>query len=173
MTSQYEQLAAKVDAFHDRVTDAHPGALTCHSGCSRCCEVHLSVLPLEFERIEAAVLLLSAEERESIAARVAAGKQDARCPLLDDAGRCRVYEARPMICRSHGLPIQVGEPPVWDVCPLNFPDGPDLATLDPDTVMNVETVNFILGMMTRVRGEDPLARVDLYEGLAKTLQAAR
>ena len=169
MTGQYEQLAAKVDAFHERVTSAFPGALTCRSGCSKCCEVHLTVLPLEFERIDQAVRALPDVDKTAIKARLAKGTKDARCPLLDRSGACRVYEARPMICRSHGLPIQVGEPLVWDVCHLNFPDGPDLATLDPNMVMNVETVNFILGMMTRVRGEDPLERVDLLEGLKRTL----
>lgn len=27
------------------------------------------------------------------------------CPLLDDQGRCMVYERRPMTCRLHGLPL--------------------------------------------------------------------
>ncbi len=27
------------------------------------------------------------------------------CPLLDDRGRCMVYEHRPMTCRLHGLPL--------------------------------------------------------------------
>jgi Fe-S-cluster containining protein len=47
------------------------------------------------------------------------------CALLLD-GRCSVYEQRPLICRSHGLPIGVresdepGSPLRLDHCPLNF-----------------------------------------------------
>jgi Fe-S-cluster containining protein len=170
MSDSYQQLADKVDAFGERVDARYPNALTCHAGCSQCCLVHLTVLPLEFERIEAAVLALPAADQEALSARVRAGKADPRCPLLDDSGQCRVYAARPMICRSHGLPISVGDPQVWDVCPLNFPEGPDLAALDPDVVMNVSTVNVILGMMSHVRGEDPTQRIDLFEGLSRVLQ---
>ena len=48
------------------------------------------------------------------------------CPALDEQGRCRVYESRPLICRSYGVPLRhrrevnVVNPPVIDVCDLNF-----------------------------------------------------
>ena len=55
MDARYDELAAKVDAFHDRVETRHPGALTCHAGCSRCCHQHLTVVPLEWARLADAV----------------------------------------------------------------------------------------------------------------------
>lgn len=31
-----------------------------------------------------------------------------RCPLLDDAGKCVLYEARPITCRLYGIPLNIG-----------------------------------------------------------------
>lgn len=31
-----------------------------------------------------------------------------RCPLLDDAGKCSLYEARPITCRLYGIPLNIG-----------------------------------------------------------------
>lgn len=65
---------------------------------------------------------------------------DLPCPALDpSSGACLVYEARPLSCRSFGLPCLVGEerlPP----CGLNFrqarPEDVEAATvrLDPEDV---------------------------------------
>lgn len=46
------------------------------------------------------------------------------CVLLDDNGRCLVYENRPMTCRLHGLPLidSDGEVLHDEWCTLNFTD---------------------------------------------------
>ena len=60
-----------------------------------------------------------------------------RCAMLDETGACRVYEVRPYVCRSQGLPLRWGETspegPVEhrDICPLNEA-GPALETLPAD-----------------------------------------
>ena len=169
MPSRYEQLSARVDAFHRRVRRAHPGALTCHAGCSMCCHQHLTVIGFEFKRIVAAVAALSAPQLSALAQRLGAGREDPRCPLLDAAGRCLTYEVRPMICRSHGVPIEVGEPSVRDVCPLNFVDGPDIEGLDDSLVLDVDRLNVMLGLIDRFDGAGDGSRVDLLDGLAALL----
>lgn len=70
---------------------------------------------------------LTAQARETLQ-REALGESPV-CPfLLDD--RCSVYETRPLICRTQGLPLLLqlddGEAEV-DFCPLNFaaPDATD------------------------------------------------
>ncbi len=52
------------------------------------------------------------------------------CAFLDDHGGCRVYEDRPYVCRTQGLPLRWtdtddrGRPiEMRDICPLN--DGGD------------------------------------------------
>ncbi len=167
----YETLSERVNQFHVRVARSHPRALKCGAGCSSCCHQHLSVVPLEWSRIRGAVEALPRERREDLHERVKTGRSDLRCPLLGDDERCLVYEARPMICRSHGLPIQIGSPPVRDVCPLNFTEGPDLETLDSDLILDVERINQMLGLMCTLEGGDPTARVDLFDGLSVLLSS--
>jgi Fe-S-cluster containining protein len=44
---------------------------------------------------------------------------DAPCPLLDDAGRCRVYADRPLVCRMIGLPMKTPRGRVIEnACPI-------------------------------------------------------
>ena len=71
--------------------------------------------------------------REAIAAlistsraRFARNLQEDRCPLLMD-NLCEIYPARPVICRTQGLPLayvdEEHEAIEVSACPLNFPDG--------------------------------------------------
>ena len=62
------------------------------------------------------------------------------CSLLLD-GRCVVYDERPVICRSHGLPLVMDGQ--LDVCPLNF-EGEDIAELPHTDLLSVDTVTAIL-----------------------------
>lgn len=165
----YAQLAARIDAFHDRVEQRHPGGLTCHVGCSQCCHQHLTLMPLEWQRVARAVERLPPEERAALRLRVEARRDDPRCPLLDDTGRCRTYDARPVICRSHGLPIAIGGG--RDVCPLNFTDGPEVAALDDDVVLDVDRLNVVLGVMSQVDGVALEPRVELFAGLSELLES--
>ena len=167
----YETLSERVDQFHIRVSGTYPEAMNCGAGCSSCCHQHLSVVPLEWERIRRAVESLPAATRDRISTRVKAGRADARCPLLGDDDRGQGFEARPMSCRSHGLPIQVGEPPVRDVCPLNFTEGPAIEDLESDLLLDVERVNQMRGLMCTLEGHDATARVDLIEGLSELLSS--
>jgi len=63
------------------------------------------------------------------------------CPALDLEGRCQLYDSRPLICRSFGVPLRrrrevvLVNPPVIDVCDLNFVDVP-LETLPPEDVLD-------------------------------------
>jgi Fe-S-cluster containining protein len=85
--------------------------------------------------------------------------------LLD--GACSVYEARPLICRSHGLPLVLERSKgrqMVDVCPLNFTDG-SLATLPPEDLLAQGTVDSILvavnALYCQEEGGDPRKRRQL------------
>ena len=90
--------------------------ITCHLGCSGCCRDALTVFEVEARliRTEAADLLATAEPAPP-----------GRCAFLSDAGACRIYEHRPYVCRTHGLPLawleEADDEPVEvrDICPLN------------------------------------------------------
>jgi Fe-S-cluster containining protein len=61
-----------------------------------------------------------------------------RCPLLLD-DRCLLYDARPVICRTHGYPLLV-EGRV-DHCPKNFTS---LRTIESNLILDLDAINTIL-----------------------------
>lgn len=163
-------LQAKVDAFFARGAQRFPGTdgVTCHAGCADCCRRRFSVTAIEAEAIVEALAALPAERRAELAERAKSGDPGV-CPALDPDGRCAVYAARPLICRSHGLPIRFAPEhpralPVIDACPRNFA-GRDLASLPPDAVLDQATVSTILGALDAARaaerGRVPGERVEI------------
>jgi len=42
------------------------------------------------------------------------------CPNLNERGECLMYEHRPLVCRTFGLPLRDGERYIGDICELNF-----------------------------------------------------
>lgn len=129
-------LRHKVDHHGDRVMMAHARHFACRSGCDGCCQTERSVTDVEYAALEVAVDRLPAETLD----RLRAQRPTQHCSLLLD-GRCSVYEERPIICRSHGLPLLIEEQ--LDVCPLNFTEG-DVAELPVEDVLSVGTVTAIL-----------------------------
>jgi hypothetical protein len=97
----------------------------CGRGCSGCCVDGLTVFEVEAEKIRAgaAVLLATAEPHPP-----------GRCAFLGAAGESRVYELRPYVCRTQGLPLrwidELAETEYRDICSLN--DAVALESLDPD-----------------------------------------
>ena len=129
-----ERLHGVVDELVAPIAAAHGPRLTCRAGCHGCCSDALSA----FE-IEAAVI--ERHHAELLATGVA--HADGGCAFLDDRGECRVYEHRPYVCRTQGLPLrwlerdedgQAAE--VRDVCPLNA-EGPALEELGSDECWTV------------------------------------
>jgi hypothetical protein len=66
------------------------------------------------------------------------------CAFLDAEGCCRVYDERPYVCRTQGLPLRWieednGGSPVEarDICPLNDERGPPLEELAADAMWSI------------------------------------
>lgn len=140
--ANYRSLLAKVDDLCRGIEDRLGDAITCHAGCSSCC-LAISVFPVEAVAMIAAADRLPAEELRQLKAHLASwSPEDEHCPLL--AGeRCLLYEARPIICRTHGLPILLveGEQRRIDVCPKNC-QGID--HLPGEAVVDLERLNTLL-----------------------------
>jgi len=144
---QLSALWHKIAGFWARVDERAPGSLTCHAGCSDCCIDGLSVTSVEAAAIEETLRGLDARLRGAL--REAAGTPSEHCPALVE-GRCAVYEARPVVCRSHGLAIRVGPDPdakrhlpIVDTCPLNFV-GQDLEALPAELVLEQATLSTLV-----------------------------
>lgn len=121
------RLRARVDQHFAQAVARTPEQFACRPGCESCCHQRFSVFEVEAAPIREALAQLARTDGEA-RRRVRARGQDSglrACALLLD-GRCSVYEQRPLICRSHGLPIGVresdepGSPLRLDHCPLNF-----------------------------------------------------
>lgn len=136
--SRFAELADKVDAFFARVVVRHGTDMQCATGCSDCCHVRLTVTAAEAAAIRDEVARWPAEQRRNLAD---AGPVD-RCAALDAAGRCKIYAARPLVCRSHGVPIRMrqGGLPVIQACHRNFRH----TAPDPDCVLDQATLSAML-----------------------------
>jgi Fe-S-cluster containining protein len=150
MSSRYRELTAKVDGFFARVRERHGADMRCGSGCDSCCRTRLTITGVEADALRAHVAAMEPAARARLAevARRPYDPSDMRCAALEDDGRCLVYDARPIVCRSHGAPVRLyGEAdgrrfPMVVACPLNFPAGPEKA--DADCILDQETLSATL-----------------------------
>ncbi len=115
----YHRLLDKVDQLCEGITTLLGDALTCHAGCSSCC-IGISVFPVEAAALIEAAGQLPPEQYQQLKHQLSNPQDGDRCPLLL-ADRCLLYQARPIICRTHGLPILITEEAGRrvDVCPRN------------------------------------------------------
>ncbi|NBB90970.1 MAG: hypothetical protein GVY23_07155 [Spirochaetes bacterium] len=127
--AEYEALRARVTGETAELFEAYAAELQCRRGCYYCCD-DIAVLPIEFEALRRAVCESGvpsgagsggpAEDKGLSPAEVAgrrshdrtpAGRVEnpeadrRRCGFLGPEGECTVYSARPIICRTHGLPL--------------------------------------------------------------------
>ncbi len=122
------ELHREIDEAVAQVASRHAGRLRCGRGCAACCLDDLTVRPIEAERIR---------RRQGRLLREGSPHPPGACAFLDDAGACRIYEDRPSVCRSQGLPLRVlfedeadEIAERRDICPLNLEGGPPLEALD-------------------------------------------
>lgn len=114
----HRNLLARVDALCRRIALEYGDCLACGEGCDDCCR-HISIFPVEAAALAMALLDLPAEEVARIRGLASIASSDA-CPLLEN-GRCLLYAARPIICRTHGFPMfSSRREGVIDFCPKNF-----------------------------------------------------
>jgi Fe-S-cluster containining protein len=134
----YEDLVTSVDRVFAQVKNRFPECVSCGVGCSDCCYAIFDLSLVEavylnhqfnekFKGRERERLLEKANEAdrklyrikrkayrdlqsgltsEDIFSEVA--QQRVRCPLLNDANQCDLYEVRPITCRFYGIPTAIG-----------------------------------------------------------------
>lgn len=169
--AQYEDLVEKVGAFGADVAARRAPDLACARGCDACCHVELTVSPTEARRVAAYLADLEGVDvarRRAIAAR--ADVPSTRCVMLDADGACDVYPARPLVCRTQGLPLgyPAGVVPEATVrfrvralevvcCPLNF----TAQEPAPADVLDAGRVDAMHALVARLEGDDATERVAL------------
>lgn len=169
-------LRAKVDDFFGRVAARYPGELVCGPGCSDCCRRELTVTAVEASSVARAVRAMPPGARAELSRRA---REGAPCAALADDGRCAVYDARPIVCRSHGVPLRFEEPapsgkralPVLDACFKNFTTR-DLAALDPACVLDQRTLSVLLGAIDALFAQETASEPGARPSLREVLLAA-
>lgn len=152
LLDEYRALLEKVDRWFDGCCEALPDQIACKRGCSACCRGLFEISLLDAALLQQGFALLNPtvqnEIRRVAEARVTELQAQwpefvhpyilnrlphddwqqmpegdmTPCPLLDEAGLCRVYRFRPLVCRLHGLPNidSSGESFSDEWCSLNF-----------------------------------------------------
>lgn len=115
--SSLAQFHQRIDRQAGALADLHRERLNCRRGCCDCCVDDLTVFAVEALRI-----------RRHHSTLLASGRPHppGACAFLDADGGCRIYEDRPYVCRTQGLPLRwIGDDPdgntveYRDICPLN------------------------------------------------------
>jgi Fe-S-cluster containining protein len=158
--ARYRDLRGRVDEKFAEILARYQDSFRCRSGCHSCCKPSLTINRLEAAAV--AEYLQSRPERVAELRSLAAANphKGKRCTFLGSDGACGIYEARPLVCRSHGAPIQYKDGTkedalrLRDVCGLNFA-GADIGQLPADAVFNLDTLNTLLAVLSsQVFGKD-------------------
>lgn len=141
LLDNYQALVARVDELCRQIGSGWGAHIVCRQGCDSCCR-HLNLFPVEAAALAAALHQLPGETVAAVQQRARSATVDDPCPLLV-AGSCQLYAARPLICRTHGLPLlfKGDDGPRVDYCPLNFAG---VATLPAAAIIDLERLNSAL-----------------------------
>ncbi len=151
-------LHAEIDEACEPLREAHDARLQCRLGCTACCVDDLTVFEVEAERIRA-------EHGELL--EHGAPHAPGACAFLGDAGECRIYSARPYVCRTQGLPLRWLAEDVdgeiverRSICELNEP-GPPIASLHEESCWLIGPVEDRLVRLQAERDGEGVRRIAL------------
>lgn len=147
----YRQLTAYLDDQASRIAETFGEHMACRKGCSGCCR-HLSLFWVEGFALFEALRKSSKVQADIVRRKIVRTGPGPECPLLEDH-ICLLYEARPVICRTHGLPLmnESDRGPNVHYCPENFRD---LKTLPGSAVLDMDRVNSSLATINTLFIED-------------------
>lgn len=164
-TSAVEALQDNVSQFFERFFEKYQSHMRCGKGCSSCCQDGLTVFPIEAERIFGWWIGLDASVRERIKAQwsdVLRPESTAQSCVFLSENQCTIYESRPVVCRSQGLPLKISVEKQNDgvseiemelsICDLNFIDGETLP--DSREWLDLDRLNILLTIAQRQWNED-------------------
>ena len=117
LLSDLARFYEEVDRGVEQLNTLHAARLVCRKGCHDCCVEGLTVFEVEAENIR----------RHHAKLLIEAGPYpEGACAFIDPSGACRIYEHRPYVCRTQGLPLRWVDQlsdgvsvEMRDICPLN------------------------------------------------------
>jgi hypothetical protein len=156
--SELEAIYRSVDEGLETLTHYHGERLRCCRGCCDCCMDALTVFEVEAVHIR---------HRYAELLQEAAPHPEGGCAFLESSGACRIYDARPYVCRTQGLPLRwIDEAPegdvveMRDICPLNDP-GPPVEELPEYACWTLGPVEGLLAKLQASLDGSAMRRVSL------------
>ncbi|HEX7809053.1 MAG TPA: YkgJ family cysteine cluster protein [Thermoanaerobaculia bacterium] len=180
----YKSILQQADRHFASVMESQPQNLQCGAGCSLCCyglfEIGSGDVPLLAEGLEKlhpsrrkkiirrALEIVESNDHPNLRECTPEVKeaffertQATPCPNLDETGRCMMYEHRPLVCRTFGLPLRDGRKYIGDICELNFTKSTKSERMNAawdlewEDVLGAEdefTIPEVIVMVARMRG---------------------
>jgi Fe-S-cluster containining protein len=164
---RYSRLTDYCDSFWKRVVDRFPDQFACAPGCGTCCTL------TSVNKLEAAIITDHCDRDTGARQKPPPHPTGEEwCPFLTD-DRCRIYAARPLICRTHGLLLRSTEftERIAASCPYNFVTV-DFNAVGDEFALDVEKISLNLARLNAAwcmvtgMGKDAGERVRMAE-LAK------
>jgi Fe-S-cluster containining protein len=162
---QYEALSASVERAFETVKNQYPECVKCKPLCSDCCYALFDLTLIEalyingkfLEKFSGETLEILMERcnridrtlyklKKSAFKAAESGKEETeilqdmaetrvRCPMLNDAQMCEIYEFRPLTCKLYGIPTAIGGQGY--TCGLSaFEKGEKYPTANLDSIQN-------------------------------------
>ena len=140
---RYKAIRNKIDKHVSALEKTHRKHLACKKGCDLCC-MDYSIFPVEFYSIQHEL------KNREIPVQTNQEADEKSCVFLVDHS-CAVYAERPVICRTHGLPLifanDDGEFEL-SACELNFTNF-DFEEFNMDNTFHQDKYNSMLFMLNR------------------------
>ena len=129
--ANYQKLIQKIDHLCNKIESLYREQINCNKGCSNCCISGLSLFPIEADYI-----------KEKIKhKKIKPNKTKGACIMLEK-GNCQIYEYRPLVCRTQGLPLLYGEE--LSFCELNFKNMTGGFCFSSGSLIDMNKVNAVL-----------------------------
>lgn len=153
-----EKLYTIIQQVSDELEKTHLPRMQCRKGCFSCCVDDIDVFGIEAENIRSKYPEVLKQSPNA----------PGMCAFLDKEGACRIYDARPFVCRTHGLPLRsiMEENNKWfeirDICPLNE-NGPALENMDEKLLFFTNPFEEALAQLQLEKDSGKMERVNLRE----------
>ncbi len=147
--TNYHNLVDRVNLLTESLTQRHRRHLCCRAGCSMCCHNVIHISPVEAFLLKKRLLEISTEHLAAIAQNMA---ENNGCPLLINE-LCSLYDQRPIICRTHGLPHIMefeDDDPIIHYCELNFTELKNGATFGKGETVDQNNLDTALAAVNLV-----------------------
>ena len=132
-TDGYYKMVEEIDQKVEQLSTLHINKMQCKAGCAQCC-LNFDVFPIEFYAIKDKM------EADNFQIPNLVSNDEESCLFLKN-NLCQIYPYRPIICRTHGLPLLAMNETAefWELshCELNFEDvQPDFFHQDNSLIMD-------------------------------------